>query len=80
MLNRKNHYKLRGLVARLNMVVCGCGSATCPFQRDDETDLIGTANLCRCGQVAYDIVQAIDGIITSTHIAEGASEKERRAV
>ena len=66
--------RLRGYVARLNMVICGCGSATCPFRPEYHNDLIGTANVCRCGQVAYDLTQAIDRMITSAHIAEAATD------
>ena len=66
----RDDLRLRGYVARLNMVICGCGSATCPFRPEYRDDLVGTANLCQCGQVAYDLSKAIYDAVTEAHIVE----------
>ena len=44
--------------ARLAVIVQGCTSATCPFRRRGQK-LIGTANICRCGDEARNLVNAI---------------------
>ena len=48
---------------RLAVLVQGCTSATCPFKVDGAGG-IGTANLCRCGQTARDLLDALSERIT----------------